>query len=346
MGKYLRNDFSTGWYPSADAINAPKNALLRMDNCVLDELGSIAIRPGSVRMAGPFSDLDVHSLFTVTLNGSTTRMAGATNAVYANAVNIQSGIAGSGDIAFGAHMGQILFARSTTKKKYDGTTVRNWGIAPPNAAPTLTPLAADSKTFATCDSTESPILMINEGALAFQPNRSGTANAAAELTPSASTGRATATKTFAAPTDFTVYDAGQVGVDADLIDFYLFITEPQFFNSIQVKIDVNDGTFQEDWYEFSFVNGDQTEIVSNAADSIDSHYDVEGFERQRVTQGIGHPGVPIPVVSVRTDKPVSNIGWNHFAVPRGTMERHGLTTGKNWCSAAPPRITGLFSRAE
>src|SRR5688572_3579747 len=129
MGEVKRADFSQGWMPSADAFNCPKNALLRMDNLTLDELGALSLRQGSAAISTLASD--VHSLFTIALSGTKYRMAGATAAVYANGTSIASGIAGSDDISFGAHMGQILFARSTTKKKYDGTTVRNWGIAAP-----------------------------------------------------------------------------------------------------------------------------------------------------------------------------------------------------------------------
>src|SRR4030095_1003079 len=133
MGKYLRTEFSAGWSPSSDAFNCPKNALLRMDNLMLDEIGAVALRQGSVKInSAAFSDTDVHSLFTVTLNGTRYRMSGCTAAVYANGTSIASGLAGSGDTSFGAHMGQILFTRSTTKNKYDGTTVRTLGIAAPN----------------------------------------------------------------------------------------------------------------------------------------------------------------------------------------------------------------------
>jgi hypothetical protein len=50
MGMYFRRDFSLGWLPSADAIKAPKNSLLRMDNCVLDEIGAVALRQGSQKI--------------------------------------------------------------------------------------------------------------------------------------------------------------------------------------------------------------------------------------------------------------------------------------------------------
>jgi hypothetical protein len=103
-----------------DKFKCPPDALLRMDNCVLDELGAVALRRGSAKLnTSAMSDLDVHSLFTTTLNGTKYRMYGINDAVYANGNQIDSGITGTGDISFGTHMGQIFWARGTTKNAYD-----------------------------------------------------------------------------------------------------------------------------------------------------------------------------------------------------------------------------------
>ena len=334
----LTRDVSRGWVPNADAVGAPANALLRMDNCVHDEQGVLALRRGSAHVTSVLgADIDVHSLYTATLNGTRYRMAGAQDTIYANESAIVTGVAGSGDIAFGSALGQVLAARSTTKKKYNGTTARTWGIAAPNAASTLTALAADSKVFASCASTESPIMTVNEGTLAFQPNRAGTANAAVELTPNATTGRATATKTFATATDFTVYDAAQVGVDTDLIEFYAYVTEPEYMDAITLMVDVNDGTFELDYYEFRYVYGDATPVPLDAADALASDYTAEGTTRRRVEDTYTRQG---RVASAfRRDKPVSNAGWNLFSVARGRFDRHGHTAGKNWSTVKAVRVS-------
>src|SRR3990167_244751 len=150
MGFIGRRDFSGGWQPSADAVNAPENALLRADNLVWDRLGVPSLRLGSSKInSSPLGDTDIHSLFTAVVGGTRYRMTGAGSAVYANGSSIASGLAGSNDIAFGFDKGQILFARSTSKKKYDGTTVRNWGIAKPTTAPTVTALDQDGKIITT-----------------------------------------------------------------------------------------------------------------------------------------------------------------------------------------------------
>ncbi len=342
MGSLQRTDFNGGWYPSADSFNCPKNALLRMDNCVLDEVGAISLRHGSAKInTVALTATDVHSLFATSLNSGEVIMAGATNSVFTDGIEIQTGITGTGDISFGAHQGQILFARGTTKKKFDGGTVRNWGIAPMATAPVLSALAADSKVFASCASSESPILTVNEGALAFQPDKAGTSNAACELTPDATTARATATKTFGAATDFTLYDAGQTGSDDDLIEMYVYITEPQFIDTITLMIDVNDGTFQEDYFFYEFVNGEPTSIVVDPGQFLDSDYSAEGYSRDYILSQLENRS---STSAFRTDKPVSNAGWNHFSVPRGVFARVGGTTGKWWDTVKAVRI-GVLGKA-
>ncbi len=392
MGQFQRNDFSLGWSPSADAFNAPKNALLRMDNLVLDEIGAVALRHGSAKLSAtaftrtyaafdytssfesayfasvsglsnhtsdfentymPASmailnpanhnyawevtggyisdtlatDTDVHSLYTALLNGTTYRMSGVTDAVYTNTA-ILSNIAGSGDIAFGAHQGHILFARSTTKKKFDGATVRNWGIAAPSGAPTLTAITAASSTLSTCTSAEAPGMTSNEGTQTFVNDRAGTGNAAVQLAPDATTGRAVSTKTFATATDFS-------GTDEDLLDFYTRVAEPQYVTSIAVMVDVNDGLFQEDYYERTFVMGDAVEIVPGAEESLASVYTVEGEDRDRVLGDIEDRGA---VTVFRQDVPSGDTGWNHFSVPRSAMLRSGQTAGKNWATVKAVRL--------
>ncbi len=137
----IRNNFSGGWQPDSDAINCPDNAVLRMDNLVLDEEGILALRTGSNLLTADLG-ANVHSLFTTELSGTRYRMIGVDDKVmvkignspahdFIAPVDLVTSIAGGDtlDMNFGSHMGQIFFARSTVKKKYDGAVVRNWGIA-------------------------------------------------------------------------------------------------------------------------------------------------------------------------------------------------------------------------
>ncbi|HYE84843.1 MAG TPA: hypothetical protein VEA16_00710 [Vicinamibacterales bacterium] len=307
MDVLTRADFSRGWVPSADAVHAPPNGLLRADNLVLDERGVVGLRRGSAKINGAaFANLDIHSLYTVTLSGTRYRMAGADNKVYANGTALAPVMGGSGDTAFGSHLGHILFARSTSKHKYDGSTVRTWGLAAPNAAPTVASIAADGKTFASFDSAEAPAFVINEDdgtGAAFAAGYEGTANGALVVNPSTATGRARVTKTFAADQDFTVYDAAQTGRDDDVIGFYVYITEPQYVESITLQIDFN-----------------TTALFQN-----DQFYYIWWFN-QRDEQG-----------NVIT--PAPSVGWNFLQVKRSAMNRYeGATAGRGWNTVRAVRL--------
>lgn len=260
MGMLVRRDFSKGWWPSADAYNAPQNCLSRADNLTLDKRGIVSVRQGSSKINGSaLADTDIHSLFTTHISGTRYRMAGANDAVYANSTLLSGGAAGSGDIAFGADQGQVFWARSTTKKKYDGSTVRNWGIARPGAAPTVAAVAQVTSTVATFNSAESPAFTAEEGTITgtFPSGEDGTANGALEATPNATTGRASVRKEWGSSQDFSTI--GGVAEDpSDIFDIAVYIKEPERVQEITVMFGIGSDTadhFRTDHYYFDFKLG-------------------------------------------------------------------------------------------
>ena len=326
--------FNLGWFPDAEESDAQEGACLRADNCVVTAAGVLRPRPGKAKInQSALADTSVNSLFTVRRSGTKRRLVGAGNNVYLDGISTGTDIAGSGDIQFGAHMGQVLYARSTDHLKHDGTTERTWGIAAPSAAPVLSALAADLKTFASCDSSESPGFTANEGSVAFAADRAGTANSAAALTPDATTGRGTMTLTYAAPTDFTSYDGGQTGVGSDLFDFYALITEPQNVSGIQVLVDVNDGTFEEDYYGYTFRPGEDESFQLSPEESVSEDFLLEGWLQKDFFQRQGT--VPQLETKIRED---TASGWSHFTVPRARFQRTGGTSGKNWSTVKAVRV--------
>lgn len=337
MGNLFRRDFSRGWFPSADSVNCPKNALLRADNCVLDELGILSVRPGSAKInSSVLASTDVHSLFTVYLSGARYRMAGVTDDIYSNGASLGQTMAGSGDVAFGSGMGQILFARSTSKKKYDGSTVRNWGIAQPNAAPTVAAVAADSKTFSLCVTADYANWTQTEGTKADQTTY-------IQVTPATVTGRGTITKVFASPTDFTVYDAFQVATDDDLLDFYFLVTEPQLLQFLRVQIDVNGGDFSEDYYYYDWTPYAPISAIDNGASIVD--YNVNSYSWAEVRAKLEEQGVDTSVLNAAINPVLGASTWNHLSVRRGDMNRVGNTTGKNWSTVKAIQLVTQCSAA-
>lgn len=271
MGLIVRKDYSGGWYPSADSVNCPPNVFLRADNLIWDETGIPSLRPGSAKINSvAFADTSIHSLHSALIGGTKYRFAGANNAVYMNGTSTGTTFAGSGDIAFGSHMGQVLYARSTTKKKHDGTTERNWGIAGPGTVATVAAKDAWSKTFATCDSTESPAFTAEEGTITatFPTGEDGTANGSIELTPSSSTARATIRKDFSSDQNF--FDIqGFPGGPNDLFDMSVWMTEPEKVQVITVMIGVGSGSdsYQTDHYYFDWnLGGTRQSVVDVSAE--------------------------------------------------------------------------------
>ena len=335
MGKLTRTTFDMGWYPSADAINGPKNSLLRMDNCDLDEQGAVALRPGSARIqANGLADPSIDSIFSLKLNGATRRYVGAGNHVYHDGTGTLTAtaatIAGAGDISFGAHQGQVLYARSTSKKKHDGTTERNWGIAAPANTPALTAVPALVNTLAVCGNAESPAFSADEGTTAFVTDRYGNANSAVEVTPDATTGRGTITRQFSGVTDLNMVMTA-VGTDEDLISLYAYVTEPQFTETITLMIDVNDGTFQ-DYFYYTWVHGEPIDLELSPSEFLQSVTVIASPNRERV------------LAQLETNRPSSitfkdsKNGWNYFSVPRGTMRRIGSTANVGWATGRAVRV--------
>lgn len=349
MGFIGRRDFSGGWQPNADAVNAPENCLLRGDNLTHDEQGIVALRRGSAKINGsPLADTDVHSLFTAVIAGTRYRMAGASSAVYANGSSIASGLAGSGDIAFGFQKGQILFARSTSKKKYDGTTVRNWGIAKPTAAPTVTPVDPDGKTLATCSFAEDALWSVVEpagGLMSYSPNHYLPADPLYNIAGSVriyvggTSKVGVLKKTFASPVDFSLLDGGRVSNDDDLITTHIACTYPAWLDKFVIQVDVNDGTFLKDYYQSPVVDGN---LLTNPLDDNEFVPTTELVPQIEWVPGAGKAGRRPVKTLVRPPRGVpggSGLGeWARLQWKRGEFTRAGSTFGKGWDTVKAIRL--------
>lgn len=252
--EHKQRTFDGGWQPDADAAGAAPNVLLRCDNLTLDELGVLALRPGSSKInpGAPLSNTDVHSLFTVNRDGTKIRYAAAGSEVYRNAVTgLGLTMAGSGDVAFASHMGQTLFARSTSKYKDDGTTVRNWGIAMTGTAPEIdSAIDVDGKEYASWDEAETAehVVVEDDGeGPAYDEGQNGDATGAIQLFAS-EIGRIVVDRTFTVPQDTTTLDNGEPSTDDDSISFWMYTSNPNPVKKTTLLIDVNGGTFSQDFY--------------------------------------------------------------------------------------------------
>ena len=333
------------WAPDADSVNAPDGVLLRADNLVPDVGGTLSLRRGSEIQATLAVAGDVHSLHTVELaDGTTYRSRGVDDSLFINNI-LQGTFDGSGDIAIGDDSYQVFFARGTTKKKWDGTTYNNWGIAAPTIAPELAAVSAITSTVADFNTGESPALAALEGTLALTSDYAAAANQAQTLTPDASLSRGTLHKLWTSDQNFFSI-AGVEGSESDLFDVYLKISDTRNIESIEVHFGVGDSStvpFLTDRFEFKFDltktksiplkdfdsegYGSYGQAVTKALSAIRPE-DITGIKTPEqvklILQSVG--GVPSPTSAI----PVDSTTWGHLTVSRGQFKRVGSTAARGW----------------
>lgn len=339
-GTIYQRDFSGGWNPSVDPYNAPENVLLRADSLTWDQRTIPRLRAGSQKLyQDPLSGGSVHSLFTTLLNAQRKRLACVGDNVYQGSTLLVT-LPGSGDASFGAHMGQILMARGADKRKWDGTTVRNWGLPTPASAATLSALTGNTEQMASCDAGDGWTAV--EGTIAGATGYDGAANGARRMTADGTTFRAVIEKVYSSDQNFDDY-AGTAGADTDLVEFYLQLTRLEDLLSITFQVDVNSGSagsFQDDYYYFTFKPADAVKVRMTPGESLGDQYDAEAWERERA--GLSMDDVSIPLPRPPVTLPPQSGTWVRFSVPRGKMLRVGSTAGKNWSTVKALRFIAQF----
>lgn len=360
MGTFRRTsaEWPAGWQPSSDLLNGNPSGLLRADNLMLDDEGVIRLRFGSTpNFTAPGGEQNVDRLYTAVLNSSPTSLSvkhivGVDNAIYINGARRDQGVNGSGDIAITSAFGQMFWTRGTTHKKNDGSEQggdngagnRNWGIAKPTSAPSFESSDPDGATFATCDSDESPGFEVNvqagdDGTGEFVEGHDGTEDGAFQLTADAKSGRGTATLFYGqgGARDFTVYDDGDKGIDEDLIEGYVKVSNPENLGSLTIIFGVNPDAefqsvaFQDDYYWYTF---DQDQIVKTKPPELVSTEDtnvspdeVETLRTYKMNRNDqeGGSGQVGPTFTIRKDA-----DWARFSVPRKSFFRSGGNSGRGW----------------
>lgn len=336
------------WFPDADPVNAPENALLRCDNTVADERGSRALRLGSETIYSDLQAQRVQSLHSTTLQGVHWRMAGIDNRVYANGIPLGGEFDGDGDIVFGDDSYQVLAARGRTRKKWDGSVFHEWSIAAPNLPVTLEAVDAITASVASFASGESPGFTTNEGTSAHVAGYEGTSNAAFSLTPDLGTGRASASKKWASDQNFLDI-GGEPASGTDLFDFRVWMEDWRKVDKITVMFGLGTGTdpYIDDYYYFDFKIRDQDTVnikdpASNAAAAyaIASTKSLNTLTPKQVTnvRSPAQAGEILkrlgrfagPRSTERRDALEASPAWGHLTVTRGQFNRVGGTEGKNW----------------
>lgn len=337
MHNLLQRDFSGGWNPSADALSAPPDCLLRADNLVWDENGQVALRRGMTQLF----DLDtaVMNLYTADVQGSRRRFQAGNNGwVYLNGTQAVGPFNGSGDIVFGGAAGQVFMARGTVKKKWNGVGstdgVQNWGINPSQEQPVLSgvlppPVMVDQGNVGAWSATGT------DGTIAGSVGHAG--GPAVLLTTDLSTRRGVTTRFFNTPQDLS-------GNPEDVIEFYIATNNPNAIESIQLAFDVYGSLafpFGEDVYYYDYTLENAVRVPTDDQ-FIAPDPDVEGEERRRIVQELQQPN---PVVS-RTTFAVAAGQFVKISAPRSAFLRQGGSPGKDWNTVSAVRVSIQFTARE
>jgi hypothetical protein len=344
MGAVTKYIFPNGWQPSADAVNAPPDALLRMDNLVLDEQGAIALRLGASKVnSSPLSTTDVRSLYAVDIGAVRQRFAQGAGSVYAASgtgsyASIASGFDSSLDVQFTSYLGHALFASGTVKKKYDGTTLRTWGIAAPASAPTTGQSSPSNKVLASGNSGETTWTDNESAGAASQVSGfDGTANGARSLIASASTFRGVMSRDLGTSTDFTEF-SGVEGSGNDLIEFYALIDDPKKVDSITVTVDFNGGSaasYDRDYASHTFPVDQTVTVEETIEDKFTSDLNIEGYDLLTL---LGRTVARAQTTQGTVVRPEAN-GWQYFSARRSQFTHVKTNDSKFWDTVRGVRIS-------
>lgn len=129
MSLIHRNDFSAGLCPSDGYFNGRENALLRMDNCYLDENGSLQMVRGSTQIASALVS-PVNYIFSTVMQAAYFRYLGLANGNvlrdvqagnFSSPVTVMTGT--TPRTRFGVAFGNVLISNGTVRVKDPGTSL-------------------------------------------------------------------------------------------------------------------------------------------------------------------------------------------------------------------------------
>ena len=348
MPTLFKRSNSWRWNPDADPVGAPDGALLRAENTIPDSDGSRVLRRGSSTVYSGLVAQRVGTLHSPVLRGVRWRLAGIDNDVYRNGEPFGFTFAGRGDISIGDDAYQAFFARGSTKKKFDGTSSNNWGIAAPTYKPSLAAVNAITTQVATFDNGESPAFTIHEGSSNFVDNYDGDTEEALELIPNATTGLASASKVFSSDTDYLDIGGG-IGSHTDLFDIRSWFQNPRKVDKVRIMfgLGTGDDPFLDDFYyfDFDFRKGEDVNLKDPVVNAVEAHTASSNRLLNVLT--------PEEVTSVRSPEQAGRIvkrltslrgsfttgrqdtqqnspAWGHLSVTRGQFKRSGKTSGRSW----------------
>ena len=237
------------WRPGSDEFNAEPGALLRADNLTRDEEGVLSLRLGTAQLSD-VSDNTVTKAFSFKIDGSEKIVHVDDEALYVDGEVVEDLTITPGDTALAFVRGHMLIISGDNKYKYDGETLRNWGIEAPAAAPTVVAVDVATKTVANFTQASAEFTA-SEGTRSYVTGVDGVANAATGLQPAAGTGRGIMTYTFSAAQNLLDIQ-GNKGGDYDIFSIWIDDPQPEKFTFVDLDFGLSTGSdpFLTDYYHY------------------------------------------------------------------------------------------------
>lgn len=218
--------------------------------------GQIEIRAVMVRISYSYiADISagaVTTLHAVVLNNVERIAHAAGEQLFIDGTVIDGATLDGDSTAFGSNRGHLLMVSGENRYKYDGTTLRNWGIEAPKDAPTVTVVDVSSKIVANFTQASAEF-SASEGTLSYVTGYEGTANAATGLLPAVGTGRGIMSYAFATAQNLLDIQ-GNRGGDFDMFSFWVDDPQSEKFTYLDIDIGISSGSdpFLSDYYHYRF----------------------------------------------------------------------------------------------
>lgn len=241
--------FDGPWRPGSDEFNAEPGTLLRADNLTRDEQGVLSLRQGTVQLSDA-SDGLVSKVFSFIVDDVERTVHVDDEALYVDGQVVEDLTITPGDTALAFVRGHMLIVSGENKYKYDGETLRNWGIQAPTAAPTVTAIDVTSLTVADFKQSTAEFT-VSEGTISYVTGVDGVANAATGLQPAVGTGRGIMSYVFPAARNLLDI-SGNKGGDYDVFSIWVDDPQPEKFTFLDIDFGLSTGSdpFLTDYYHY------------------------------------------------------------------------------------------------
>lgn len=240
MNTLVAKDFEAGWVPSSDPVRGEepiaylkqKNGLLRMDNVQLDQYAALTLTRGAFKVNTFQFDSVIHSIYSKILAGTKYRYVGllsgkvirdAGAGTFPLALITSAGGGAFQKTAFGSTFNYALIISGEQKVKDSGAVQYRLGVKKPTA-----PVAVVGSGNISIALGGSYALTALEGTT----SASGASYFTGVLDPA--TFRYSGYLNYSSSLDTTDYFGIQVGLDSDLFEFDVRITDTSLLVSIQL----------------------------------------------------------------------------------------------------------------